>query len=68
VPQTFHVIDLDAASLRIWAKLMHGASEDHALDAMIAAVALAREMTVVTRNGRHFKPFGVAVMNPFTAA
>lgn len=68
IMQTLHVIDLDAASFRIWAKLMHGASEDHALDAMIAAVALAREMTVVTRNGRHFRSFGVAVMNPFTAA
>jgi hypothetical protein len=68
ITQTLHVLHLDAASFRIWARLMHGASEDHALDAMIAAVAIARDMTVVTRNVRHFKAFGVGVKNPFVAA
>jgi predicted nucleic acid-binding protein len=67
IMQTFHVIDLDAASFRIWARLMHHATEDHGLDAMIAAIAIQREMTVVTRNVRDFKAFGVAVVNPFAA-
>lgn len=33
-------------------------------DALIAAVAESREMTVVTRNVRHFEPLGVAVLDP----
>lgn len=68
ITQTFQVVDLDAASFRIWARLMQKATEDHVLDAMIAAAAIAREMTVVTRNVRDFKAFGVATLNPFTAA
>ena len=67
IMQTFQVIDLDAASFRVWAKLLHRATEDRGLDAMIAATAIAREMTVVTRNVRDFKAFGVGVVNPFAA-
>lgn len=34
-------------------------------DALIAAVAQASEMTVVTRNIRHFEPLGVVCLNPW---
>lgn len=34
-------------------------------DALIAAVAAAAQMTVVTRNTRHFEPFGVPCLNPW---
>lgn len=34
-------------------------------DALIAAVAQAGEMTVVTRNSKHFEPLGVPCINPF---
>ncbi len=34
-------------------------------DALIAAVAEATEMTVVTRNVRHFEPLGVRCLNPW---
>lgn len=34
-------------------------------DALIAAVAQAAEMTVVTRNTRHFEPRGVACVDPW---
>jgi len=34
-------------------------------DALIAAVAQAAEMSVVTRNTRHFEPLGVACLNPW---
>lgn len=37
-------------------------------DALIAAVAQAGEMTVVTRNVRHFEPLGVAVLNPWDSS
>lgn len=68
VVQTFQVVDVDAASFRAWAKLMQGTSDDHALDAMIAASAIVRNLTVVSRNVRDFEGFGVEVLNPFTTA
>lgn len=34
-------------------------------DALIAAIAQASEMTVVTRNTRHFEPLGVDCLNPW---
>ncbi|MGE4428611.1 MAG: type II toxin-antitoxin system VapC family toxin [Solirubrobacteraceae bacterium] len=34
-------------------------------DALTAAVAQAAEMTVVTRNTRHFEPLGVACLDPW---
>lgn len=34
-------------------------------DALIAAVAEAAEMTVVTRNTRHFEPLGVPFLDPW---
>lgn len=36
-------------------------------DALIAAVAQAAEMTIVTRNTRHFEPLGVVCVNPWSA-
>ena len=35
-------------------------------DKQIAATALMYDLTVVTRNERHFEPTGVAVLTPFT--
>src|SRR6476661_8175874 len=36
-----------------------------ALDALIAGTALVHDLTVVTRNVKHFGPMGVRVLNPF---
>ena len=34
-------------------------------DALIAAIAQAEEMTIATRNTRHFEPLGVQCLNPW---
>ena len=65
---TFQVVDLHAAGFRAWARLMQNTSEDHALDAMIAATAIVRGLTVVSRNVRDFRRFAVAVVNPFATS
>lgn len=36
-------------------------------DVAIAAIAMSRELVVVTLNRRHFDPLGVEVFNPFRA-
>ncbi|MBS0458413.1 MAG: type II toxin-antitoxin system VapC family toxin [Proteobacteria bacterium] len=61
----FPILPADAAIFRRWALLLHGHSDHHLEDALIAATALAHGLTVVTRNVRDFKPFRVAVFDPF---
>ena len=61
-----HVIPADAAIFRRWAQLMHGRSDHHLEDALIAATALVRDLTVATRNTRDFGPFGVRLVDPFS--
>lgn len=67
VAATYNVLPMDAATFRIWAKLMHRRSDTLLEDAMIAATAKQHSLTVATRNVGDFKPFGVAVINPFKA-
>lgn len=47
---------------------MHKTSNTLYEDAMIAATAKVRKLTVATRNVTDFKGFGVSVLNPFTSA
>lgn len=65
VAAAYNVLDMDAATFRLWAKLMHRQSDTVYEDAMIAATALVRKLTVVTRNVGDFKRFGMSVLNPF---
>ena len=37
------------------------------IDNLIAATALCHNLTIVTRNTKHFEPTGVCVLNPFYA-
>ena len=62
---THNVLPVDAKIFRIWARLMHRQSDTLSEDAMIAATAVAHDLTVVTRNVRDFERFNVAMLNPF---
>jgi hypothetical protein len=64
--QTYNVLPVDASTFRRWAQLMHRGADQHLEDALIAATALVRGLTVVTRNVDDFEPFGVPLINPFT--
>lgn len=65
IAASYGVIAADEAIFRRWARLMHRRSDDLIEDAMIAATALVRNLTVVTRNLRDFAQFSVPLLNPF---
>ena len=65
VAATYNVLPMDAATFRVWAKLMHRQSDTVYEDAMIAASAKVQHLTVVTRNVRDFERFNVPLFNPF---
>ncbi|MDO4232724.1 MAG: type II toxin-antitoxin system VapC family toxin [Lautropia sp.] len=60
------VLPMGAGTFRLVATLMHRKSDTLYEDAMIAATALERELTVVTRNVQDFREFGVPLFNPFS--
>ena len=66
VAETYNVIPVDAHIFRRWAQLMHRRPDHHLEDALIAAGALMRGLSVVTRNVDDFKPFGVSPINRLT--
>jgi toxin FitB len=68
VAESYSVLSADAAIFRRWAQLMDRRSDHHLEDALIAATALVRGLTVVTRNVDDFEPFGVPLINPFVSA
>jgi toxin FitB len=67
VAASWNVLPIDGTIFRRWAQLMHGRSDDLIEDAMIAATAAVHGLTVVTRNVRDFRHFGVKTLDPFKA-
>ncbi len=61
----YGILPMDAAAFREWARLKHRKSDTLIEDAMIAATAVVHDLTVVTRNTRDFRAFGVSLLDPF---
>ena len=58
------LLPVDVGVARRWGQLSAAIGHEGA-DMLIAATALERGLTVVTRNLRHFEPTGVAIINPW---
>ena len=63
--ESYQVLPMDALCFRECARLMYGKPDDLLEDIVIAATARVHELTVATRNERHFAPLGVRIFNPF---
>jgi predicted nucleic acid-binding protein len=55
----------DAATFRVWARLIHWMRQSLIEDAMIATTAAIHNLTVVTRNVKDFRELGASTFNPF---
>ncbi|MGH7103680.1 MAG: PIN domain-containing protein [Acetobacteraceae bacterium] len=65
VAGTYNVLSMDGPTFRACARLMHRRANNIIEDAVIAATAAIRHLTVVTRNVRDFEGFDVLTLNPF---
>lgn len=59
------ILPFDDETAQVWGRLRVPHPENP-LDKQIAATALISDLTVVTRNTRHYEPTGVRLLNPFT--
>jgi predicted nucleic acid-binding protein len=66
-----HVLPVDERVASVWgglsARLRRSGLVIGAVDELIAATALAHNLTLVTRNRRHFEGIGCAMLSPWTA-
>jgi toxin FitB len=60
------ILTFDQQCALTWGRIRSG-SDQNLIDKQIAAIALAYDLTMVTRNTRHYDGTGVRVLNPFLA-
>lgn len=60
-----NILSIDADIAQVWGRLRVPRPENP-LDKQIAATALIHDLTLVTRNVRHFESLGVRLLNPFS--
>lgn len=58
------ILDIDLDVAQLWGRLLVP-NPQNAIDKQIAATALIYDLTVVTRNEKHFQKLGLNVVNPF---
>ena len=61
------ILPVTPAIAKLWGRLCVQTGNT-GIDNLIAATALSHNLTMVTRNTRHFVPTGVRVVDPFDAA
>jgi predicted nucleic acid-binding protein len=60
------ILGFDSACAQTWGRLM-SVNDQNPVDKQIAAIALAYDLIVVTRNTAHFAGTGVRLLDPFLA-
>ncbi len=60
------ILPMDVDAFRAWGRIKHRRSDTLLVDAMIAATAQVRGLTVATRNLADFRTLGVDVFDPYT--
>jgi len=59
------IVGIDAASARLWGE-WSGERPRTVIDTLLAATAVAKELTLVTRNIRDVQDIGAKLLNPWT--
>jgi predicted nucleic acid-binding protein len=65
IANAHNILPMTSTTFILWAKLMHTQSNTVREDAMIAATAIEKKLTVVTRNTKDFRRFKITLLNPF---
>jgi predicted nucleic acid-binding protein len=63
------IVDIDLDTAKIWGKIQADAEQKGkampAIDSLIAATGLARDLVIVTRNSKDMEHSGVSLFNPW---
>ena len=58
------ILDINLETCEIWAQMLN-IDSTNAIDGLIAAQSAQSNMTLITRNIKHFKMFDIKLYNPF---